>query len=27
MDEHLTKPLDIERFRTLLVRFLPDQRR
>ena len=27
MDEHLTKPLDIERFRTLLARFLPDQRR
>jgi CheY-like chemotaxis protein len=27
MDEHLTKPLDIERFRLLLARFLPDQRR
>jgi CheY-like chemotaxis protein len=27
MDEHLTKPLDIERFRTLLVRFLADARR
>jgi CheY-like chemotaxis protein/signal transduction histidine kinase len=27
MDEHLTKPLDIERFRTLLARFLPDRRR
>jgi signal transduction histidine kinase/CheY-like chemotaxis protein len=27
MDEHLTKPLDIERFRLLLARFLADQRR
>ncbi|MFZ9747564.1 MAG: hybrid sensor histidine kinase/response regulator [Opitutaceae bacterium] len=27
MDEHLTKPLDIERFRTLLSPFLPGQRR
>jgi CheY-like chemotaxis protein len=27
MDEHLTKPLDIERVRTLLVRFLADARR
>jgi len=27
MDDHLTKPLDVERFRTLVVRFLPDPRR
>lgn len=27
MDDHLTKPLDVEHFRTLVVRFLPQQRR